>query len=73
MPLKGILEVQPFDCWGIDFMGSFPPSNSHLYILVCVDYVIKWVKVIACVYNDVYNVINFLKKNILLGLESIKS
>ncbi|MCH85904.1 hypothetical protein A2U01_0006756, partial [Trifolium medium] len=33
MPQKGILEVEPFDCWGIDFMGPFPPSDNKLYIL----------------------------------------
>jgi hypothetical protein len=43
MPLSGILEVEPFDCWGIDFMGPFPSSYSYLHILVCVDYVTKWV------------------------------
>ncbi|MCI83785.1 hypothetical protein A2U01_0105061, partial [Trifolium medium] len=23
----------PFDCWDIDFMGPFPPSDNKLYIL----------------------------------------
>ena len=41
MPLNGILKIEPFDCWGIDFMGPFPSSYSNLYILVCVDYVTK--------------------------------
>ena len=26
IPLQGILVVQLFDVWGIDFMGPFPPS-----------------------------------------------
>ena len=26
MPLQGILVVQLFDVWGIDFMGPFPSS-----------------------------------------------
>ena len=26
MPLNPILEIEIFDCWGIDFMGPFPPS-----------------------------------------------
>jgi transposase InsO family protein len=64
MPQKGILEIEPFDCWGIDFMGPFPSSYSNLYILVCVDYVTKWVEAIACVANDAHTVINFLRKNI---------
>ena len=41
MPLKGILEVEIFDVWGIDFMGPLPISLGHKYILVMVDYVSK--------------------------------
>ena len=26
MPLTPILIIEIFDCWGLDFMGSFPPS-----------------------------------------------
>jgi len=52
MPQKFILEVEVFDCWGIDFMGPFPPSNKNLYILVAVDYVSKWVEAIASPKND---------------------
>jgi hypothetical protein len=64
MPLKGMLEVEPFDVWGVDFMGPFPSSHSNLHILVCVDYVTKWVEAIACKANDAKTVVNFLKKNI---------
>ena len=34
MPLHGILEVELFDVWGIDFMGPFVPSKNNQYILV---------------------------------------
>jgi len=64
MPLTGIIEIEPFDCWGIDFMGPFPSSYSFLHILVCVDYVTKWVEAIPCVANDARTVVNFLHKNI---------
>jgi len=64
MPLNGILEVEPCDCWGINFMGPFPSSYSNMYILVCVDYVTKWVEALACTANDAHTVVNFLKKNI---------
>ena len=73
MPLNGILEVEPFDCWGIDFKGPFPSSYYNLYILVCVDYVTKWVEALACTANDAHIVVNFLKKNIFLGLECLGS
>ena len=45
-------------------MGSFPQSNMYLYIMVCVDYVTKWVEAIACSANDARTVTNFLKKSI---------
>jgi len=41
MPQQGILEVELFDVWGIDFMGPLLPSYNNLYILVVVDYVSK--------------------------------
>ena len=47
MPLQSILEVEAFDCWGIDFIGPFPSSYSHEYILLVVDYVTKWVEAVA--------------------------
>ena len=65
MPLQGILVVQLFDVWGIDFMGPFPPSVGNLYILLAVDYVSKWVKTTACSKNDANTVVRFLQKNIL--------
>ena len=64
MPLTPILEVELFDCWGIDFMGPFPNSFGNLYILVGVDYVSKWVEAVACRTNDHKVVIKFLKENI---------
>ena len=41
MPLQGILVVQLFDVWGIDFMGPFPASFGNIHILLDVDYVSK--------------------------------
>ena len=60
MPLQGILVVQLFDVWGIDFMGPFPSSFGNLYILIAVDYVSKWVETIACPKNDANTVVGFL-------------
>ena len=70
MPLEGILVVQLFDVWGIDFMGPFPPSVGNLYILLTVDYVSKWVEVAACSKNDANTVVGFLQKNILSRFET---
>ena len=65
MSLQGILVLQLFDVWGIDFMGPFPPSVGNLYILLAVDYVSKWVKAATCSKNDANTVVGFLQKNIL--------
>ncbi|XP_070015683.1 uncharacterized protein [Nicotiana sylvestris] len=64
MPLQNILVVELFDVWGIDFMGPFPYSNDHKYILVAVDYVSKWVEAIALPSNDAKVVVSFVKKHI---------
>jgi len=65
MPQKFILEVELFDCWGIDFMGPFPPSNKNLDILVAIDYVSKWVEAIASPKNDSEVVMKLFKSIIL--------
>ncbi|KAH9649711.1 Ribonuclease H [Citrus sinensis] len=64
MPLTNILEVEIFYVWGINFIGLFPPSFGTLYILVAVDYVFKWVKVVALPINDARAVVNFLQRSI---------
>ncbi|KAI5347513.1 hypothetical protein L3X38_015392 [Prunus dulcis] len=65
MPLNPILIIEIFDCWGIDFMGPFPPSFGYLYILVAVDYVSKWIEAITCRKKDHKTVLKFLKENVL--------
>uniref|UniRef100_A0A2N9GTH3 Integrase catalytic domain-containing protein n=1 Tax=Fagus sylvatica TaxID=28930 RepID=A0A2N9GTH3_FAGSY len=64
MPMSPILEIEVFDCWGIDFMGPFPQSFGNLYILLAVDYVSKWVEAIACKVNDHKVVLKFLREHI---------
>ena len=65
MPLQGILVVQIFDVWGIDFMGPFPSSFGNLYILLVMDYVSKWVEATTCPKNDANIVVGFMQRNIL--------
>ena len=65
MPLQGILVIQLFDVWGMDFMGPFPVSFGNIYILLAVDYVSKWVEAAACPKNDANTVVGFLQRNIL--------
>ena len=70
MPLQGILVVQIFYVWGIDFIGPFPPSFGNQYILLAMDYVSKWVEVIACPRNDANTVVGFIQINILSKFEA---
>ena len=46
-------------------MGPFPSSFGNLCILLAVDYVYKWVEIIACPKNDSSTVVGFIQRNIL--------
>ncbi|RDY05665.1 Pro-Pol polyprotein, partial [Mucuna pruriens] len=61
MPQQPILFCEVFDVLGIVFMGSFPISNGYSYILLAMDYMSRWVEVVATKTNDVKVVVNFLK------------
>ena len=64
MPLSTNIVIDIFDVWGIDFMGPFVTSCGYEYILVCVDYVSKWVEAIPTRTNDANVVLKFLKETI---------
>ena len=63
-PLTPILIIEIFHCWGLDFMGPFPPSCGYLYILLAIDYVSKWLEAIPTRTNDHKVVLKFLKEHI---------
>ena len=65
MPLQGILVMQIFNVWGIDFIGPFSSSFGNMYILLAVDYVSKWVEGTSCPRNDAITVVAFILRNIL--------
>ena len=69
-PMNPILEVELFDLWGMDFMGPFPSSFSHMYILLVVDYVSKWVEAISTRTNDASVVVKFLLSHISTRLDT---
>ncbi|XP_074298756.1 uncharacterized protein LOC141629684 [Silene latifolia] len=62
MPQIGILEVELFDVWGIDFQGPFSYFKGNHYILVAVEYISKWVEAVASPTNDAKVVMNLFKK-----------
>ena len=68
MPLTLILIIEIFDCWGLAFMGPFPPSCGYLYILLAVDYVFKWVEAIPTRTNYHKIVLKFLKEHTFFSL-----
>nr|GEV87722.1 reverse transcriptase domain-containing protein [Tanacetum cinerariifolium] len=61
MPQNSIQVCEIFDVWAIDFMGSFPSLRGNKYILVAVDYLLKWVEAKALPTNDARVVCKFLK------------
>ena len=54
-------------------MSPFPFSFSNQYILVAVDYISKWIEVVALPSNDARVVIKFLKKNIYTQFRTPKA
>jgi hypothetical protein len=61
MPMSYTFVIEPFDCWGFDFMGPFPPSKCYTHILVVVDYVTKWVEAIPTKSADGETLLKMLK------------
>jgi hypothetical protein len=61
MSMNYSLVIEPFDCWGFDFMGPFPPSEGYTHILVVVNYVTKWVEAIPTKSADGETLLKMLK------------
>ncbi|PKI57967.1 hypothetical protein CRG98_021642, partial [Punica granatum] len=55
----------PFSMWGIDVIGPITPkaSNGHLFILVAIDYFIKWNEAIMLALVTAKAVARFLKRD----------
>jgi hypothetical protein len=67
MPLKPQVDIEPFEKWALDFIGPInPPSKGKPYILVCTDYVTKWVEAKALVRATEQLVVNFLFEEIFV-------
>ncbi|RDX63074.1 Pol polyprotein, partial [Mucuna pruriens] len=65
--LHNLVSPWPFAMWGLDMIGPIEPkaSNRHRFILVAIDYFMKWVE--AASYASVTRsaVVKFIKKDIL--------
>eukprot|EP00253_Pinus_taeda_P026735 PITA_26735 len=65
MPLQPQVTFEPFEKWGMDFVGPVnPPSKQKSYIIVCIDYLTKWAKTKAIKAATEEKVAEFLRENI---------
>lgn len=65
MPLQPQMTFEPFEKWGMDFVGPInPPSKQKSYIIVCTDYLTKWVETKAIKVATEERVADFLRENI---------
>eukprot|EP00253_Pinus_taeda_P020193 PITA_20193 len=65
MPVQPQVTFEPFEKWGMDFVGPInPPSKQKQYIIVCTDYLTKWVETKAIKEATEEKVAEFLRENI---------
>ncbi|WP_139158387.1 integrase, partial [Enterobacter cloacae complex sp. GF14B] len=68
MPLHPVKVTQPFEKWGLDFVGPISPaarSTQSRYIIVATDYVTKWAEARATRKADARSTAKFLFENII--------
>ncbi|KZV51421.1 hypothetical protein F511_39680 [Dorcoceras hygrometricum] len=64
--LRTIISSCPFDQWGMDIVGPFPPAGrQRKFLLVAVDYFSKWVEAEPLAKISEVEVLNFLWNNIV--------
>ena len=65
MPLQPQVLIEPFEKWALDFVGPIDSSSQgKRYILVCTNYVTKWVESKALARATKQSVVNFLFEDI---------
>eukprot|EP00253_Pinus_taeda_P007146 PITA_07146 len=65
MPMQPQVTFEPFDKWYIDFVGLIDPSSrKKKYIIVCTDYLTKWVETKEIKAATEEKVVEFLRENV---------
>jgi hypothetical protein len=62
------MAFEPFMKWGFDFMRPVNPTTSYIgnqYIIVTINYTIKWVEVKSLRDNMTKNTIKFIYEQII--------
>ena len=64
--LNPLASLWPFAQWGLDIVGPFPKAvGNKKYLLVCIDYLTKWVEAEPLANIRDVNVKRFIWKNIV--------
>jgi hypothetical protein len=64
--LSPISSPWPFAKWGVDIVGPMPPRKGNKkFLVVAVDYFIKWVEAEALATITTENITNFLRQSVL--------
>jgi len=59
------VALEPFEKWGMDFIGpNDPPSGRKNYIIVCTDYLTKWVETKVVKVETEEKVVEFLRESV---------
>ena len=65
MPLRAQVMIEPLKKWALDFVGPISPmSHRKNYILVCTDYITKWVEEKALFKATKKSVVEFIYEDI---------
>lgn len=65
IPLQPQVTLDPFEKWGMDFVGSIGSLFRHKrHIIVCTYYLTKWAKVKVVKATKKQKVAKFLRDNI---------